>query len=137
MIKKIKTKNMHRRNFPVAILTVKKIYNKEESQRFIKSWEEATKFGSKIKTVMLNDEVIEFKGFLRKQPRIVNIPKAVRKSVKVFQALEQTGFKSKEDLIQYIYDFAWNYGRYYHLPSSRLIIEKVKEHIQLPEEAIK
>ena len=40
----------------------------------------------------------------------------------------------KQKLIEYIYDFAWNYGRFYHLGSAEKIKEAVKERLQLPEE---
>jgi len=42
----------------------------------------------------------------------------------------------KENLIPYIYDFAWNYGRFYHIGDAEKIIAAVKERMQLPEEFI-
>lgn len=42
----------------------------------------------------------------------------------------------KENLIPYIYDFAWNYGRFFHVGDAEKIIAVVKERIQLPEEFI-
>jgi len=37
-------------------------------------------------------------------------------------------------VIDYIYEFAWHYGRYYHVGDSIKILECVKEVFQLPEE---
>lgn len=102
MIKEVKTKNMRRKSNCAAILTIKKVYNKQEVQRFIKEWEEVTKKGSPVKTVMLNSEVIEFKGFIRKMPRIAHIPKAVRKDMA--KHIEKLYLKIMNDSWQYEQD---------------------------------
>ncbi len=39
-----------------------------------------------------------------------------------------------KDLIKYIYQFAWIYGRCYHVVYADRILEQVKQKIQLPEE---
>jgi hypothetical protein len=37
-------------------------------------------------------------------------------------------------LIEYIYDFAWQYGRFFHLEDSEKIKAAISERFQLPEE---
>lgn len=83
MIQKVSTRKMHRKNSPLAVLTVNKVYTREETAAFLKQWEEVTKQGSKHKSVILNNEYVKFEGFVRKTPRIVNIPKAVRKVIRL------------------------------------------------------
>jgi hypothetical protein len=44
------------------------------------------------------------------------------------------GLVLKDGLIEYIYDFAWHYGRLFHLGSAEEIRQAIKERFQLPEE---
>jgi hypothetical protein len=44
------------------------------------------------------------------------------------------GLVLKDGLIEYIYDFAWHYGRLFHLGSAEKIKQAIQEHFQLPEE---
>ena len=44
--------------------------------------------------------------------------------------------EEKQKLIDYIYYFAWVYGRYYHVGDADKIIEKVSEIVELPEKVI-
>jgi hypothetical protein len=44
--------------------------------------------------------------------------------------------EEKKALIDYIYHFAWIYGRYYHIGDADKIIEQVSEIIELPEKVI-
>lgn len=41
---------------------------------------------------------------------------------------------TKQDLIDYCYEFAWRYGRYYHFGDSDKILARINEVFQLPEE---
>ena len=49
-------------------------------------------------------------------------------------ASQSAGQGSEGVLVEYIYSFAWNYGRFYHLGNAEKIIAAVSERIQLPEE---
>ena len=45
--------------------------------------------------------------------------------------------QDKKDLIEYIYDFAWQYARYYQVGNNAdEIIELVQQKIDLPEDVI-
>jgi hypothetical protein len=44
--------------------------------------------------------------------------------------------EEKQALIDYIYYFAWVYGRYYHVGDAEKIIEQVGQIVELPEKVI-
>lgn len=44
---------------------------------------------------------------------------------------------NEQRLIDYIYEFAWRYGKYYHIGDAEKILEQIKETFQLPEEFLK
>jgi len=41
---------------------------------------------------------------------------------------------SKNNVLEYIHEFAWMYGRYYHLKDADAIFEKIGEKLELPED---
>lgn len=42
-----------------------------------------------------------------------------------------------KSLIQYIYDFAWHYGRFYHLENKEKIMKAISEIIVMPEDFLR
>lgn len=54
------------------------------------------------------------------------------------QPKEEAGIEKgdKQKLIDYIYDFAWNYGRFYHTGDAEEIKKKVSELLMMPEEFV-
>jgi hypothetical protein len=50
----------------------------------------------------------------------------------VREAADYSEWKNK--MIEYMYEFAWQYGRLYHIGNADKIKETVKERLQLPEE---
>jgi hypothetical protein len=44
--------------------------------------------------------------------------------------------EQKNELIQYMYTFAWKFGLNFHLPTEELIIQRVGETMALPEDFI-
>jgi hypothetical protein len=44
--------------------------------------------------------------------------------------------EEKQKLIDYIYYFAWVYGRYYHVGNADMIIKKIEEIVELPEKVV-
>jgi len=45
--------------------------------------------------------------------------------------------RERQALINYIEDYAWHYGRLYHIKDEKKIKEAIKEKFQLPEEVFK
>jgi hypothetical protein len=45
-------------------------------------------------------------------------------------------YDEQDDLIQYVYDFAWQYGRLWHLRDYKKILPAIAEKFDLPEKAI-
>ncbi len=88
MDQKLNVRKLRKRNQPIDIINIKApTFSKEEYARFIKEWEEATRSASKLKTIVLNTDLIEYKGCIRKVPRYISMHKAVRKIInkKVFE----------------------------------------------------
>jgi hypothetical protein len=55
--------------------------------------------------------------------------------IEMFEAgASDKGLVLKDGLIEYIYDFAWHYGRLFHLGSAEKIKQAIQEYFQLPEE---
>lgn len=45
--------------------------------------------------------------------------------------------RERQALINYINDYAWHYGRLYHIKDEKKIKEAIKQKFQLPEEVFK